>query len=99
MGTTNTYSVRMRRLSLLATLMVVFLHSYWMDVSEAKDGSLAWWVQDIVSQGFCRSAVPYFFMVFAFWLFSDFWQINGCGSMFAWWSRKVATRLRTVALP
>ena len=95
----NAYSVRMRRLSLLATLMVVFLHSYWMDVSATKDGSLAWWVQDIVSQGFCRSAVPWFFTVFAFWLFKDFWLINGRESMLSWWLRKVATRLWTVALP
>ena len=99
MRAVSAYSVRMRRMSLLATLMVVFLHSYWMDVSESNDGSLVWWIQDIVSQGFCRSAVPYFFMVFAFWLFKDFWQINGCRRMLVWWLHNVATRLRTIVLP
>ena len=49
---------RMVRMSFICAVLVVFLHSYFLDLSASNDGSLAWWTQDVFSQGFCRAAVP-----------------------------------------
>lgn len=84
---------RMARMSFVCAMLVVFLHSYFLDLSASNDGSLAWWTQDVFSQGFCRSAVPWFFTVFAFWLFRDFEM------KLAWWTRNILKRVRTIGLP
>ena len=64
-------SLKLSRLSFVATIMVVFLHSYDNALATSRDGSFAWWLQEFVSQGICRVAVPYFFAVFGFMLFKD----------------------------
>ncbi len=75
--------------------MVVFLHSYSKALSQSMSGSTTWWVQDLVSQGISRAAVPFFFAVFGFFLFGNYDEVG----VFKWWQRQVSRRLRSLVIP
>ena len=90
-------SQKMRRIGFIASAMVVFLHSYSKALSSARDGSVAWWIQDLVSQGICRVAVPYFFVVFGFWLVKGL-PLKG-RSLVSWWRCSVGSRTKTLLIP
>jgi len=91
-------SAKIRRLSFIATTMVVFLHSYNKSLAASKDGSFTWWLQDLVSQGVTRVAVPYFFVVFGILLFKD-WNDPAGVSRTRWWWGKIKGRSRSLVLP
>ena len=88
-------SRKIARLSIICAILVVFLHSYSKGLSASMSGSLAWWMQDLVSQGISRAAVPFFFMVSGFLLFKDFPEEG----ITAWWLRKLRKRLKTLCVP
>ena len=93
----DVFSNRMRRQSFLAAVLVVFLHSYSNAVANANDGSFAWWLQELVSQGFTRIAVPWFFLAFGFWLFMRFPERSN--SIPEWWKGLVRKKLKSLAMP
>lgn len=87
-------SRKIARLSFVCAILVVYLHSYSKGLSASMSGSFVWWVQDLVSQGISRAAVPFFFVVSGFLLFKDFPEGGG-----AWWLGKLRKRLRTLCVP
>ena len=88
-------SRKIARLSIVCAILVVYLHSYSKGLSASMSGSFAWWVQDLVSQGISRAAVPFFFVVSGFLLFKDFPKEG----IVAWWLRKLRKRLKTLCVP
>ena len=89
-------SRKIARLSIVCACLVVFLHSYSKMLSQSMSGSVAWWAQDLVSQGISRAAVPFFFVVFGFFLFRDYEPRN---SQWLWWKRQVSKRMRSLCVP
>ena len=89
-------SRKIARLSIVCACLVVFLHSYSKPLSQSMSGSVAWWAQDLISQGISRAAVPFFFVVFGFFLFRDYEPRN---SQWGWWKRQVSKRLRSLCVP
>lgn len=88
-------SRKIARLSIVCAILVVYLHSYSKGLSASMSGSLVWWVQDLVSQGVSRAAVPFFFVVSGFLLFKDFPEEG----IVAWWLGKLRKRLKTLCVP
>lgn len=84
-------------LSFVAAILVVMLH---MAVSAVRpfDG-LLWWWQEFSSQGVCRVAVPWFFVVSGFYLFRKY-TINGdMLSVIKTWVTELRKRVRTIIVP
>ena len=87
---------KIARISIVCACLVIFLHSYSNMLSQSMSGSVGWWAQDLVSQGFSRAAVPFFFSVFGFFLFRDYEPRNG---QWGWWKRQVSKRIRSLCVP
>ena len=66
-------SEKIKITSFLSILLVVFLHSYNLEPTgpfvAASNKNYVWAIQDILSNGFTRIAVPYFFLVSGFLFF------------------------------
>lgn len=90
-------SRKIARLSIVCAILVVYLHSYSKELSASMPGALIWWVQDFVSQGISRVAVPFFFVVSGFLLFKDFPE-DGMSVQY-WWLGKLRKRLKTLCVP
>ena len=79
---------------------VVFIHAYGTDVGMAnarigmaQSGYLAQFIQDIVSDGLARVAVPLFFMMSGYLFFLGFeWSLDG-------YKRKLRKRVNTLLIP
>jgi len=94
----NTTSEKIRVVSFLAIILVVFLHSYNLDFAEETAARLPgkswnWFVQDLISYGFTRVAVPIFFIFSGFWFFysKEHASVNFIG--------KITKRVRTLLVP
>ena len=90
-------SRKIARLSIVCAILVVYLHSYSKELSASMSGALTWWVQDFVSQGISRVAVPFFFVVSGLLLFKDFPE-EGMSVRY-WWLGKLRKRLKTLCVP
>ena len=55
--------------SILSALLVVWIHAYNIEVYNSPNRVL-YWVQEVISQGVARGAVPFFLMSSAFFLYS-----------------------------
>ena len=80
-------------LSFVCSCLVVLWHAHFLGIAQRGTVVANWILQDILSQGFARASVPYFFVVFGFFLFRD-WPFD-----IGRWRRKVASRLKSLMLP
>lgn len=75
---TTYLSVKIKRVSLMAILMVVFIHSYSMiekyvgSVERSQVFDFNFFIQDFISQGIARVAVPLFFLISGYLFFRNF---------------------------
>lgn len=95
---TDYLSKKLRIISLIAMLMVVFLHSTNMNVKFnsgelALNGGLNMFIQNFISQGLTRIAVPIFFAISGYLFF-----LNFHGSL-AEYSVKIKKRFKTLLIP
>lgn len=68
-NTKQLFSAVMTTCSILSALMVVWIHAYNVEVySDAN--RVIFWIQEALSQGLARGAVPFFLMSSAFFLYS-----------------------------
>lgn len=88
---TKEWSWRIVRLSTICFMFVVVLHAHAY-VNRGFVG--CWWLQELLSQGFARCAVPFFFVIFGMFLFRDYTSLDG-----SWWIRKVKARVRSLVVP
>lgn len=88
-------SRKIARISIVCAILVVFLHSYSKTLSASMSGSLTWWIQDFVSQGVARVAVPFFFVVSGFLMFRNFSE----NDIFTWYIRSLKSRMRSLCVP
>lgn len=95
---TSYLSNKIKIVSFVAIIMVVFLHAYNIDIKQGgivlhfeKGGN--WWVQNYISNGLTRIAVPIFFLIsgFLFFLSKDKAQVN--------FSEKIRKRFKTLVVP
>ena len=68
---TTELSKKISRLSLVASILVVILHCYSKEYAAENTGSFGWWLQETLSHGIAYIAVPFFFIVFGFFLFNS----------------------------
>ena len=54
-------SKKISRLSIIMAVLVVFVHAYTAGDPIQAESKVGWLVQDFISQGVARSAVPFFF--------------------------------------
>jgi surface polysaccharide O-acyltransferase-like enzyme len=93
---TSYTSEKIRIISFVAILLVVFLHAYNLDSGNGVllfDKSPVWFIQDIISFGVTRIAVPIFFLISGF-LF--FFKTSGTLEAFR---LKIIKRFRTLLIP
>lgn len=100
-------SQKLRIFSLLLMIMVVYIHAYNLNVtfeenagtlvkaSSGRNFSWAAFIQEFLSDGICRVAVPYFFMISAYFLFQKY----APGFSFANYIEAVKKRIKTLVLP
>lgn len=74
--------------SFMGALCVVLIH---VGVA-APMGSSSWWVYQLTANGFCRWAVPFFFVAAGYFLAAHVGEIG-------WWRTAVRRRLRTLLVP
>ena len=72
---------------------VVFIHSYLVHGADEPFNPIASFVQEFLSEGCARIAVPYFFTVSGFFLYRDY------EFTLAWFKRKLASRLWSLGIP
>lgn len=87
---------RVRALSFVSAILVITLHSYSREVFLYRAGVL-WWFQEIVCQGLCRVAVPFFFIASGFFLFRNF--PDGKQDVFKWYINTLRKRVRSLLIP
>lgn len=86
-------SHRISFLSFLCSCLVIFWHAHFLGIGQKDSLVVNRILQDVISQGFARASVPYFLVVFGFFLFHD-WPFG-----FVQWQRKVVSRVRSLAVP
>lgn len=86
-------SHRISFLSFLCSCLVIFWHTHFLGIGQKDSLVVNRILQDVISQGFARASVPYFLVVFGFFLFRD-WPFG-----FVQWQRKVVSRVRSLAVP
>lgn len=84
----NGFNQKVVNAGFLGALCVVLIH---IDV-KAVEGSFSWWVYQMMANGFCRWAVPFFFATAGYFLAA---HINEAG----WWQTAVRKRVRTLMIP
>ena len=95
---TQYLSQKIKRISFLLIIMVVFLHSYNIDIKQggkvlvfAKDWN--WFLQNFISNGLTRIAVPMFFLISGYLFFLD--QKFGLNEIWL----KIKKRFKTLVVP
>jgi surface polysaccharide O-acyltransferase-like enzyme len=100
-------SEKLRIFSLLLMVMVVYIHAYNLNVrfddnvgpvAKASSGRIFSWsafLQEFLSDGICRIAVPYFFMISAYFLFQKY----APAFSFANYVEAVKKRIKTLVVP
>ena len=63
------FSQVMTTCSILSAIMVVWIHTYNVEVY-GDTNRVIYWLQDVMSQGLARGAVPFFLMSSAYFLYS-----------------------------
>ena len=63
------FSAVMTTCSIFCALLVVWIHAYNVEVYSDSNRAI-YWIQDVLSQGIARGAVPFFLMSSAFFLYS-----------------------------
>lgn len=63
------FSIIMSTCSILSALLVVWIHAYNVEVY-SDTNRVIYWLQDAISQGIARGAVPFFLLSSAFFLYS-----------------------------
>src|SRR4051812_4625301 len=90
-------SDKIKIISFFSIILVVFLHAYNLDnapdVTPLFYKSPTWFIEDVISQGFTRIAVPLFFMLSGFLFF-----LNIKGTRNEFWN-KIKKRGRTLLIP
>ena len=80
-------------LSFVCSCLVVLWHAHFLGIAKKGTFVANRILQDVLSQGVARASVPYFLVVFGFFLFCD-WPFNiGC------WRKKVISRAKSLMLP
>ena len=86
-------SRKIARLGVVCAMLVVFIHSYLAHAPDAPFNPVASFVQEMLSQGVSRIAVPFFFMVSGFFLYRDY------EFTFAWFRKKLVSRFWSLGIP
>lgn len=91
-------SQKIKRIYFLLMIMVVFLHSYNIDIKQGGkvlyfNKGFNWFLQDFISNGFTRIAVPLFFVISGYLFVLD--QKYELNNFFL----KMKKRVRTLVLP
>lgn len=93
---TTYLSEKIKIVSFFSILLVVFLHAFNLDVAETTVplffGSNVWFLQDFISYGLTRIAVPLFFLFSGFLFFMN--MLHGTGFL-----PKIKKRFRTLFIP
>jgi surface polysaccharide O-acyltransferase-like enzyme len=94
---TNYTSEKIRIVSVLAILLVVFLHAYNLMVTGSDEilfeKTPLWFLQDMVSFGLTRVAVPLFFLVSGFLFF------KGASGTVGEYRQKITKRFHSLFIP
>lgn len=69
LSTKQRFSAAMTTCSIISAMLVVWIHTYNIEVYGSENRVL-YWVQEAISQGIARGAVPFFLMSSAFFLYS-----------------------------
>lgn len=69
LNTKQRFSAAMTTCSILSAILVVWIHAYNVEVYSDTNRVL-FWIQEVLSQGVARGAVPFFLMSSAFFLYS-----------------------------
>ena len=83
-------------LSIIMAVLVVFIHAYTAGTPIGAESKVEWLVQDFISQGAARIAVPFFFIVFGYFLFSKYKAESG---WFCVWKSVVLKRVKSLFVP
>lgn len=94
----NYLSQKIKRVSFLLMIMVVFLHSYNIDIKQGGkilyfEKGLNWFIQNFISNGLTRIAVPLFFIISGYLFVLD--QKTAIGDFIV----KIKKRFRTLIVP
>ncbi|UZO81454.1 acyltransferase [Aquimarina sp. ERC-38] len=92
-------STKIEAISFLLIVMIVYLHSYSIEIkykteSEKLERGYNLFIQEFISNGLCRVALPIFFMISGYLLFINLRRFD-----FDIYHYKVKKRLRTILLP
>ena len=79
--------------SFLNILVVILLHSYNAELMNVRN--LNWYVQNFISNGICRIAVPFFFLISGFLFFQNIPDSFSCEVFM----RKIKRRMWSNAVP
>lgn len=63
------FSMAMSTCSIISAILVIWIHAYNIEVYSSSNRVL-YWIQEAISQGIARGAVPFFMMSSAFFLYS-----------------------------
>lgn len=80
-------SGKFRNMSVLCALLVVVIHCR----PRFEQGTLAWYAKEILENGVCEMAVPFFFLMSGFFVSAKIFAGD--------WRGEVAKRMRTLLLP
>ena len=67
--TKNRFSAAMSTCSWLSAVLIVFVHAYNIEVYGSQN-PVCYWIQQVISQGLARGAVPFFMFSSAYFLYS-----------------------------
>lgn len=86
-------STKIRVLSTILAYFIILLHCYNITGNSGVFTDSNRWVQTFFSQGVCRIAVPFYFIVSGFLFFRDFnWST-------AWFLKKYKSRVHSLVIP
>ena len=86
---TEATSQKIKNMSLLCAFLVVSIHVGWPSDVPLSAG---WFVDQAITEGIARIAVPFFFIVSGFFLAQHFTEED-------WWGREVKKRVRSLVVP
>ncbi|MRT93428.1 acyltransferase family protein [Ancylomarina sp. 16SWW S1-10-2] len=86
-------SIKIRQISFLSIIMVVILHAYSYEVMNVSESSFNFFIQNFISNGIVKIAVPTFFFISGFLFFRNFTET------FQDIKRKFKRRINTLILP